>query len=706
MSVRYWLSIDEIAQLWSAETGEQVDALRRDLEDWFDEYLKRPKEPGAQESVEDDDNTNLLMGLLGSRHLQKKTFETYLKERGRPTPAFWFSGQATGDVLRPIAPPAQPPAREARETWETRETREARQPAEAPAAFRRISRNRPETQARAPSKDTLDLAQQLAAAQQRIVRLDADLEAAGRDREEQDERLLATRRELDALRRLARNRSAAPAQRAASDRGGARFVLTIVAGLLAVSAGLILWPAKTDRDPARTLANVAPAVPVVPVAMGADAEDEAPAAPAQGLGSYRGSEISEPPAQAADEAAAQKAAEAAAQRAAAAQKEAAIQREAAAQRADELRAARKQIANLSAALETSSAEAAELSQQLAAAKEDFAKLRRATVEKLEAEREDSAQAAEAAASKVADLERALKTAKREAAVLSTAASKSSDEAERLGERLAAAEQESAQSRRELEELRTALAASGEDSQDLRDRLAAAQHALAMTRLKAAEQADAQEDELSRAVTVAAAETAALKRELEAERRKIAGLGTAVQTSTAQSGRLNAQLASVLRELDAAREKLGLSPKTVEKQTIVDEQASFSEAAALQSDVIAGRLQTASLEQAKEPRTVRLGTDTIYLDDLVLGPDSYLGQEVVVTGSLARFFRRYRLQSRTAGDSIAVDVEGLRPEDLMLLEETIDKAGLLGTIRARVKGTVERQSPTSYRLVASDLRLFE
>ncbi len=787
MSSRYWLSIDEIAQLWSAETGEQADTLKLDLEAWFEEYLKRPKDPDAEGQPVEEDNTNLLMGLLGSRHLQKKTFEIYLKERARPAPAFWVSGEPAAATAVRSAPPAEspPPSSSAPSSALPRSAPQSSDPPSpepSPSdpqslprwmagprrrAGRGLAWTGPGSSARTTANEGDGLEQQLTAARQRIAQLDAQLKTAGQEREDLDERLLATRRELDALRRLARK--PASQARSGSQKGGAGLVLTVVVALLAVSGGLILWPAQTDHEvagpaapPSLEASSSLEALPSPEATSGpaaARSEDASPpeappAAPESGLGSYRSSEMSEQPD------AGEAAAGAVEQPAARAPDETATRQSA------ELADARREIANLNAALETSSAEAAELNAQLAKAKEDYtelersafetssaeaaelraqlakaredhaeqqrtvfeasnaelaelkaqlvkmeddyAKLRRSAVGELEAARAESARSAESAAAKLAALESDLAAAQSKAAELSTAASRSSEEADQLGERLAAAQKDGAASRRDAEGLRAALEATNAEVRSLQGRLSAAQHAVEMTRREAAERAEAQQQEMSRAVTASEAETAALRRELEAERRKIAGLGTAVQTSTAQSSRLNAQLASVLRELDAAREKLGLAPKIVpvEKEVAFDEQPSFSEAAALQADVIPGQLQTASLEPPQNTRPVRLTRDTIYLDDLVLGPDSYLGQEVVVTGALARYFSRYRLQSRTAGDSIAVDIRSLRPEDLSLLEETIEQVGLLGSIRARIKGRVERQSPTSYRLVASDLRLFE
>ena len=57
-----WLSIEETARLWAAETGERADAIERDLEEWFADFSRR--EPSAHvesgpsdEGPDDGDDT-------------------------------------------------------------------------------------------------------------------------------------------------------------------------------------------------------------------------------------------------------------------------------------------------------------------------------------------------------------------------------------------------------------------------------------------------------------------------------------------------------------------------------------------------------------------------------------------------------------------------------------------------------------------------
>ena len=56
--------------------------------------------------------------------------------------------------------------------------------------------------------------------------------------------------------------------------------------------------------------------------------------------------------------------------------------------------------------------------------------------------------------------------------------------------------------------------------------------------------------------------------------------------------------------------------------------------------------------------------------------------------------------------MVIDVEGLRPADQKELKKAIDRAGVLGQVHARIRGTIERQGAESYRLAASELVLVE
>jgi hypothetical protein len=104
MSDPDWLSLTEIAQLWSDETGESAEALERDLDTWFSEFVARESSQQLEAPGRDGDTTNLLMAMLGGRHLQRETFAVYCEERGHAKPRFWFAGNAEGREPPPPLP--------------------------------------------------------------------------------------------------------------------------------------------------------------------------------------------------------------------------------------------------------------------------------------------------------------------------------------------------------------------------------------------------------------------------------------------------------------------------------------------------------------------------------------------------------------------------------------------------------------------------
>lgn len=94
MSSKDWLSLTEIAQLWSEETGESAEDLERDLNTWFSEFVAHASSQQSGGRSDGSDTTNLLMGMLGGRHLQRENFAVYCEEKGYAKPRFWFGGDA------------------------------------------------------------------------------------------------------------------------------------------------------------------------------------------------------------------------------------------------------------------------------------------------------------------------------------------------------------------------------------------------------------------------------------------------------------------------------------------------------------------------------------------------------------------------------------------------------------------------------------
>ena len=68
--------------------------------------------------------------------------------------------------------------------------------------------------------------------------------------------------------------------------------------------------------------------------------------------------------------------------------------------------------------------------------------------------------------------------------------------------------------------------------------------------------------------------------------------------------------------------------------------------------------------------------------------------------------RYRLQSDSGPGSLVIDVDGLQSTDQTVLKKAMDEVGLLGQVRARIKGIIQRRGDTSYHLAASEVVLVE
>ncbi len=94
-------------------------------------------------------------------------------------------------------------------------------------------------------------------------------------------------------------------------------------------------------------------------------------------------------------------------------------------------------------------------------------------------------------------------------------------------------------------------------------------------------------------------------------------------------------------------------------------------------------------------------DTVEVDALVKNPGKFAGQEVVVTGTVARLLGAYRLQSNSEQNTIVLDVEQARRADQIALEQALSSAGFGNSVRVQAQGLVE-QSLTTSRLVAADL----
>jgi len=93
MATSGWLSIDEITQALGEEVGRDPSILKTDLERWFSQFVNQPPPERTRPYTYKDEieNTNRLMGLIGSRYLAKTVFEKYCSERGLAKPRFWIA---------------------------------------------------------------------------------------------------------------------------------------------------------------------------------------------------------------------------------------------------------------------------------------------------------------------------------------------------------------------------------------------------------------------------------------------------------------------------------------------------------------------------------------------------------------------------------------------------------------------------------------
>lgn len=94
-------------------------------------------------------------------------------------------------------------------------------------------------------------------------------------------------------------------------------------------------------------------------------------------------------------------------------------------------------------------------------------------------------------------------------------------------------------------------------------------------------------------------------------------------------------------------------------------------------------------------------DTVDVEQLVLRPNNFAGQDLVVTGNVVRFLGAYRLQSGSQQNTLVVDVDKVRRADQLALERALAAAGGGNAVRIQVQGEVQR-SLTASRLIAEDL----
>jgi tetratricopeptide (TPR) repeat protein len=117
-----WLSLADISQAWSEETGEDAAAFEASFRGWFEDYLLRNAYGG------EGDDASVPAQLLEGQQIWRETFETFCEEQNLAKPRFWFpegdpaagtSQPAASEPLRiaeaeAVDPPAEAPKRPTR----------------------------------------------------------------------------------------------------------------------------------------------------------------------------------------------------------------------------------------------------------------------------------------------------------------------------------------------------------------------------------------------------------------------------------------------------------------------------------------------------------------------------------------------------------------------------------------------------------------
>ena len=94
-------------------------------------------------------------------------------------------------------------------------------------------------------------------------------------------------------------------------------------------------------------------------------------------------------------------------------------------------------------------------------------------------------------------------------------------------------------------------------------------------------------------------------------------------------------------------------------------------------------------------------DTVASDDLIARPSNYLNQDVVVTGFVTNLLGAYRLTSEKGQNNIVVEIDRVRREDQIKLEEALKEAGFMGRVRAQIQGQI-KQGTVTYYIAASNI----
>jgi len=729
MSDPDWLSLTEIAQLWSDETGESAEALERDLDTWFSEFVARESSQQLEAPGRDGDTTNLLMAMLGGRHLQRETFAVYCEERGHAKPRFWFAGNAEGREPPPPLPSdsstgaagqsptgdtrgAGPAQRHYEEAWAEQagfyfEPAQLAPETTNEASYPAAHRPAPGAPAATPEPAGLTKAR---------TGLSLVWRATGEAQRDATARLLIWVRALPL------------SVRGLLGPEATRIVGGLTLGLALLAVGFVLGQGEVEHPDT-------------------------------------GPDVARP-----DE----------------------IQRALVSSLRSDLAGARGQIAGLDTALEASEKEVEWLllkAQQALNGAQETAQLE-ATVPAQESAPSAELAAAEAMSFKAAlvdarrrigDLELEAQTAKAEAGVLAaeltevrqqyqTVPQDAADETQSSRQRLIlAAEIASAQATLSKQDLIAALdrlarfeseaQAAKAEATILAGELAETRRLQSAALETAVAAAETSRHELILAAQAASAHAALLDQDLDAARQRIADLETALQTLEvkADGPKIEPKQTGQAHEVrdrntiaptqaspehaastagDASIQTLGVAdvgirsmpppmppaPKPARSKNPVEgegegegevetEQQAAAQEAPIPSSTNDVAIAPSTARDAADVATAVQPQQTaaakfIDADSLIANPNHYDTHRVVVTGSLLRLLQHYRLQSNSGARTLIVDVAGIHRTQYEVLRDAIASAGLIGSVRAQISGEVVRGSAKKFHLVASDLVLVE
>jgi chemotaxis protein histidine kinase CheA len=224
-----------------------------------------------------------------------------------------------------------------------------------------------------------------------------------------------------------------------------------------------------------------------------------------------------------------------------------------------------------------------------------------------------------------------------------------------------------------------------------------------------------------AAQAAVAEAARSRQDLAAAQARRARAEAEARTARSEAARLAGELAETRAHFaaaDAATAATAATTATTATTATAENAPPRREPAPAAPAAQPEPTAAAGATGATEPtdRTAATGTteapassappQRIDVDSLVADPGRFDTRRVVVTGSLLRLLQHYRLQSESGVRTLVVEVDGLDRDQHRKLRDAIAGAGLVGSVRARISGTVARGGAQAYRLIASDVALVE